>query len=245
VTAVACTPDGRFAASIGSDSRLAVWDPLTGEQLFQAEAEGDPAAVAVSPDGRTVAAGGAGIVCWEVPDPRKGPAVTDDAALSRAWDGLTDEAVVPSSAAIRILRRSPAATALLRDKLKPDEEEMARVSTLIKELSADRFPVRESATAALRKTGTKYLAVLRLALETADTEESRRRLRSILGGLEDPAEMYRQRLRTARGVRILARAGTPEARKVLEELAAGDPNWPVTSEARAVLRPGKCVTVRR
>jgi len=43
-------------------------------------------------------------------------------------------------------------------------------------------------------------------------------------------------VRPTRALELLERVGTPEAKQVLEELAKGDPDAPLTREARATLQ---------
>ena len=59
VVSVAVTPDGARAISASSDHTLKVWDLETGRCLATFVADGALYACAVSPDGRTIVAGGA------------------------------------------------------------------------------------------------------------------------------------------------------------------------------------------
>jgi hypothetical protein len=74
---------------------------------------------------------------------------------------------------------------------------------------------------------------LRAALEGDLTAEQRTRIASLLK--ETSAGPSGETLRGLRAVRALAWAGTPEAQAMLEKLAAGAANAPLTRAARAAL----------
>src|SRR5262245_14211788 len=57
VRAVTFTPDGRRVSG-GSDKKVRVWDPLTGKALHTLKAPSVVYAVAISPDGKTLAYAG-------------------------------------------------------------------------------------------------------------------------------------------------------------------------------------------
>jgi WD40 repeat protein len=61
------SPDGRRGAAAEDRGRIRVWEPATGDSLFERRLGGGEAAcVAFSPDGRRLAAGGAGGACvWD------------------------------------------------------------------------------------------------------------------------------------------------------------------------------------
>ena len=61
---IAFSPDGRALASIGGDDTIRLWDSRTGKNIavLRQSHEGEPSSVAFSPDGKTLAFGGAGTI---------------------------------------------------------------------------------------------------------------------------------------------------------------------------------------
>src|SRR5207249_3679039 len=75
---------------------------------------------------------------------------------------------------------------------------------------------------------------LRRALTNLPTHEVRQRLEHVLHTREDALYCSRN-LRLLRAIEVLENIGTSEARKVLEVLAAGTPQFRITREARESL----------
>ena len=59
VNAVAVTPDGKYAISGSIDNTLRVWDIITGQTIASFSGDGYLHACAISPESRTIVAGGA------------------------------------------------------------------------------------------------------------------------------------------------------------------------------------------
>jgi hypothetical protein len=74
----------------------------------------------------------------------------------------------------------------------------------------------------------------RQALEQSSPAEVRRRLNLVLGRLERPVTAP-ERLRELRAVAVLESVGGPDARAVLEKLAAGSAGARLTEEVKAAL----------
>ena len=110
----------------------------------------------------------------------------------------------------------------------------SRLKQWIADLGSDQFAVRDVASKELAKIAERIEPALRRALAAATSAEIKRRLQTLLDSLS-PARSE-ECLRAARGLAVLEQIGTPEARKVLETLAAGDPDAALTLEAKATLR---------
>ena len=109
-----------------------------------------------------------------------------------------------------------------------------RLARLIADLDSDAFATRQNAMTELEKLSERALPAYRKALEGKPSLESRRRL----DDLQDKAQrawwgVSGERLRSLRAVEALELAGTPEARQVLETLAAGAEGARLTEEAKA------------
>jgi hypothetical protein len=110
----------------------------------------------------------------------------------------------------------------------------ARVQRLLVGLDSKSFAAREKARKELEELGDSAAAALGKALEEKPSLESRRRIQALLQRLRRPVANAETR-RGLRALAVLEDIGTPEARKVLEALAAGLPAARLTQEARESL----------
>jgi hypothetical protein len=114
------------------------------------------------------------------------------------------------------------------------DADLAEARRFIAQLDDDAFAVREKAFGRLKGLGPSAVPALRQALAKDPPPETRRRIADLLDKQRDvPASG--DHLRMLRALGVLEHSGTPEARRLLEELAAGVPDAPQTQEARAVL----------
>ncbi|HEV3261052.1 MAG TPA: hypothetical protein VG013_29645 [Gemmataceae bacterium] len=110
--------------------------------------------------------------------------------------------------------------------------EVPRLHRWIGELDDARFAVRAKATAALEKLGESAEPALRRALRGRLSLEQRTRVEQVLTRLEQGRP---ERLRKLRSLEVLEDIGSPQARKVLQALAGGAPEAPLTREAKVSL----------
>jgi hypothetical protein len=110
--------------------------------------------------------------------------------------------------------------------------EAARLRALVADLDGDDFSVREKASGELRNMQELAGPALRAALGGQPSAELRRRAEELLAHVEGRADEQSG----GRVLEVLERFGTPEAKRLLEELAAGDPGARQTQEASAALR---------
>jgi hypothetical protein len=104
----------------------------------------------------------------------------------------------------------------------------------LRELDSDDFSTRKEASEGLLRLGEAAEPLLKQALADGLSAEARRRVEAVLGQLDPTANP--QRLRDLRAVEALEISGTPEARRLLEELSAGAPTARLTRDAKAALR---------
>ncbi len=111
-----------------------------------------------------------------------------------------------------------------------------RVRCLLTDLDSEDFKVREKATQELEKLEAGWMDSNQKVLENNHSVEVRRRLEAFL---EQQVRPWRttspRRLQTLRSLEVLERAGTPEARQLLEVLARGFPGSRLTDEAKVAL----------
>jgi len=171
---------------------------------------------------------------WEIPPLARAPWIAADA--NRLWTNLADDDTEVAWHALWHLLDHPAeAMALLKARLRPVPG-VQDVAGLIARLDHARYAVREAASQRLAEYGELVEGDLLQALAGTPTAEQRERLERLAKLLDPTLPPTGDTLRGLRCVWVLDRIGTPEARKVLAELAAGAAGSRVTTEAMGALR---------
>jgi WD40 repeat protein len=249
---IAVSPDGRTLATgrhyNDRDPRMRIhlWEVATGKlrREFRGHEGYFIEELAFSPDNRRLASGcgDSTVLVWDVyGTPGRRPAGEPDAEqLRRLWDDLRGSDGGSSFRSMQQLLASPRQVLpLLKGELRPVPKlEAERVARLLADLDANDFGTRERATGELRRLGDAVEVALRRTLERGPSAEVSRRVGKLLEEIEAdrgpnvPAE----RLRRLRALEVLEQLGTPEARAWLAELAAGEPEAPLTRQVQAALR---------
>jgi hypothetical protein len=232
---MAFSPDGRLLATSGDeiDSTVRLCDVATNQELAVFKGHHSAAwAIGFSPDGRTLATGGgdSSVLLWDVTGRggKPGQALTAE-QRSRLWEQLGDDDAKKAHAAVWQLALSPDGVAALRDRLKPARA--ADVAALVKQLGADDFATRSSAAQQLEMLAGSAIPGLRAALEAKPELEVRRRVEGLISRYLRSEECRRE----SRALAALEYAGTPAARALVEQLAGGARQAPLTEEARKVV----------
>jgi WD40 repeat protein len=229
-----------------------LWEVATGREILSLPASGQKIrSVALSPDGGTVATGGADgkILLWDLEaawkrtlgkvPPAKGPE-----QIEKCWRDLASEDPVVALRAMEALATvKPGVVPLFRKRLRPglSVRHRARIRRLISDLDDDAFLVREAASAELKRLGGEAESALRKALVGRPSVEVRFRIQDILSTLpsrspEDPSgALTGEPLRIVRAIQLLERIGTDEAKEVLRSLAEGPKTARETWQARSAL----------
>jgi hypothetical protein len=152
------------------------------------------------------------------------------------WATLAGTDTPAAHKAIWELAADPEGTVgFLETKLKPvpaaADGEIAR---LIAELDSDNFAKRQAAQRQLTKIGNQVVPRLFEALSKPASLEQRQRLQNLVKELGSP-RLSGEELQRFRGVEVLERIGTAEARRVLAGLAKGAPGSRFTREAKESL----------
>jgi dipeptidyl aminopeptidase/acylaminoacyl peptidase len=241
VTALAVSADGRYLASAGDDKSVRVRDLVSGWPVARFQGHRDHiTAVAFSPDARRVYSASADgtVLGWRGPEsePTEQPAEPKAEELQAAWKELGEPDARAAYRASRKLLGAPGASvAFLRGQLRPAAPlEAGKAEKLVADLSDAQFAKREQAATGLEKLGRRAIPALRKALAGKQSEEVRRRVLALLERLT-PEEISAEEVQQRRALEVLEYAGTPEARRLLEELARGAPGPLLTAWASAAL----------
>ncbi len=240
---VVFSPDGRTLASAGYDGGICLWDVEEGIGRRRLSGHrGKANALVFTPDGRTLISAGddTTVMFWDVADVvwRKR---SQGRLTAKAWqDCWADLAGEDASRAHRAMARLSAASGrsvpALKERLRPAPAvDAARMAKWLAELDDDEFTVRERASRELARLGEAARPALERARRRGGLSvEMRRRLDELLRRTGAPPAG--EELRALRAVEVLERIGTAEARRVLETLAGGGADAPLTREAKAALR---------
>jgi hypothetical protein len=226
-------------------------DRVTGKELAKFddfERAGSIRDFALSPDGRTLAAGGyvkvgtaqTKLLIWDVSDvlerARRPLPELSRAEVNALWDELGDKDLFTAHRAMRRLAASPRqALPFLAERLRPAPD-LKQVAALVKQLGDEQFAVREKAERELLALTEEAAPAVRAALKGPVSDEARRRLESLLAKVEGDGQADPNIRRWLWGIDVLEQVGSPEARQLLEKLAQGSPGAWLTREAEASLR---------
>jgi RNA polymerase sigma factor (sigma-70 family) len=234
---LAFSPDGRLLAS-SDGATVHLWEVATGKEVrtFRGH-RGEIDALGFSANGRRLASASADstVLLWALE-----PAATAGAASEKevaAWwaDLAAADARRAYDAAWRLAESPGPAVALFRRHLRPvTDADLRELRRLAGDLDSETFAVRQQALKGLGAAGPTAVPVLRDALAKGPSAEVRRQAERLLGKLGDTPGAG-ESLRALRAVAVLERAGTPEARRLLGELAGGVPEVWLTREARESL----------
>jgi dipeptidyl aminopeptidase/acylaminoacyl peptidase len=239
----AFSPDGRLLAVGGTDA-VRVWDVWRAREVGRlAGHAGAVLGLAFTPDGRALLSASADstALVWDAARLTRRlaapPADLTGKQLEDFWADLAGADAAKAFRAASALGDAPGpSVAWLREHLEPvtaaDEKAVGRWIT---DLNSNDFATRQKAARELEKAGELAAPALTKAVKDSPSPEVRRSAEELLGrlrsGREPPAEVLRQ----VRAVEALEHAATPEARRLLEELARGVPAARLTQEARAAL----------
>ncbi|HEY7423020.1 MAG TPA: hypothetical protein VH682_02145, partial [Gemmataceae bacterium] len=196
--------------------------------------------LAFTRDGRRMATGlpDGTILLWDVKLPPPMREALTAKELEVLWIDLADDDPAKAWRAVWRMAEAPKeALTFLRERVKPYPTAPADVTRkLLADLDDNSFEQRESAVKRLKKLGLQAEPALRAALQAKPSLEMKRRIESLLATLtETPQALSAEQLRQLRALIVLERIGSPEARRVLEEVAKGPESARLTRQARTAL----------
>ena len=227
---------------------IRLWDRASGREVLRLKFDESNiiSSIAYSPDGKLLAAATYDGDVWICPlTPPHWKTTTqplDRPSITSLWTQLTATDNAPNAyRAIWTLAASPETVVpFLAERLAPvPKYPLERIRQLIADLDDDSFSRREAATRELSTSGIQAELLLGECLSTTPSPEVRRRVNSLLENLK-PVKTWivtdASLLRTLRAIRVLQRIGNPEARALLEKLAAGASHARQTQEAKTALK---------
>jgi hypothetical protein len=247
--------DGRILCSGSYDNKVRLQEVLTGRPIREWSLPGWVWCVTLSPDERSLvsASSDGKVVAWNlagVTRPRTDKtAPLGEKELAARYAELSHDDPRPAYDAISVLAGDPVRSLpWLRKRLTapppPPAYTPEQIDRLIRDLDADAFETRQQATRALEGAGALAVAALQKALRNPPSLEAKRRMERLLVQL-DPGAHSGEVLIAFRAVQVLETIGTPEARKLLKELAGKEGPYRLAEEARdATDRLARPVRVR-
>jgi WD40 repeat protein len=243
---LALSPDRRLLALTEPGSKtILIVETASGSRRGELTGhEGPITNLAFSHDGRQLASGSRDttVLIWDLNRPLQPARFKDrlrDEELTAHWQTLAQTDAKKADTAIWGLIYAPRDSLrylkkLLRPATRPDPRYVQR---LLDDLDSKSFKTRSRANAEIESLGDAVLDALEKAVGQPNSLEKQRRLEALLRKAREAARPYgtAERLRQHRALEVLERIGTPEARQLLRDLAAGAPGARLTLEARAVL----------
>lgn len=242
------SPDGRImavGARLGesADSIIQIWEIATGSCRREYWVGRQPAqCLAFSRDSLRLTAGLADgtAFLWDLTE--KGqlqmPTTLSPGAAAEIWNQLAvSDAGTGYLAMLKMYAAPTDAVALIRDKLPPDTAKPVgqhEVARLVAKLDSPRFRERTAASAAIRRLGESAVSVLRQELKASLSPEARQRIEQLLNEI-GRSRLAPERLRSMRAVETLEHIRSADSQAVLQSLARGALEAPLTRAARAAL----------
>jgi WD domain, G-beta repeat len=242
IGALVCSFDGMTIATGGAgDGTVKLWEAASGKLRATMTMPGaNVTSLSIALGGSTLAAGGkrggAGILAaWQLY--ASGARLASPVRPS-LWQELAGDAAVAYQAILAIGSHPRQAVPLLKQRLRPVELNAGvrkECDGLIAALDHESFEARDEATRKLEAMSPWVEAHLKSALANAKTLELQRRLQALI------AQVGQSTLPLLRAVEALEHAPGPEARLLLQQLAAGEPQARITREARQSLQRLECL----
>lgn len=236
--AVHFSPGGRWLAWIADGIAIHVWDLQRGEQLARFTGHDDAITDLVfTADERALvsASQDSTLLVWDLDGPAAKAPRPQSGDVEKAWQALGREDAASAYEAIWVLAASPdAAIPLLASHLKPIFPlDTKRVNAWLRDLESEDFATRERAMRALEQFGDAATPALRQFLTDHPSLEARRRAEQLLRKISNSTP---ERLRQMRALEALERIGSLGARRLLEDLARGDPAARLTHDSQTALK---------
>jgi WD40 repeat protein len=239
IRTAALSANGRTLVAAGPDrdGGIALCDMFSGKVRGTLAHPGQSYGVGVHflPDGRLVTFRETAVV-WDVglrpvavPKPQRD--------VKKWWRELADPDPACVWGAMGRLAGSPAKTlVLLREQVQPVPKlDSAELDRIFRDLDSNRFQSREAASKKLDALGRAAVAAVKARLAKGLPAEVTRRAQLFVA-VHDTPELSPAELRSLRAIEVLEAIASPDAAKLLAELAGGEDSAWLTREAAAALK---------
>ncbi len=233
----AYSPDGRTLALGVSDGTIHLLELATRKFRYRLinGHRGAASALVFTPDGQRLVSGSADTTAlvWDLTGRLKTkPVPLTPSDIVAFWNDLKSDDAARAYQAIRRFAGVPGQTIPFLDKnLQPIAAPDGKmIANHIADLESEVFAKRDAAMKELTKLGELAEPALGLALDKTPTLETRNRIKQLLDRLPNIGTSG-EPLRQARAVEVLENIGNPQARQLLEKLAAGASRANLTRDA--------------
>ncbi len=239
---IAFSPDGKTLATAEDGNRIRLWEVATGsERLLLDGHAGRVIKLLFAENGKTLVSTSSDTTAlvWDLTGLRTQEGPPEEKRMPSEprslWSALADSNAPAAYEAIWHLTATPGpSVAFLREHLHAVEgTDGDTLAQLITDLDSPAYLVRQKATRELSKLDRLAEPALRKALAGKPSPELQQRIQQLLAQLEGVPSS--EQLQALRAVEALEIADTPEARRLLDELAKGAPEARLTQEAKASL----------
>jgi WD40 repeat protein len=246
VVDIAFSSDGKLMATrerrITKRTVVGIWEVSTAQKIAELVGSGDEITSVAFVPGTfllvTASADGTAVV-WDLsrmPEIKGSTRLLSDMEAGQLWNVLREpDARMGFRAVCRLVRSQEKAVAMIRKKLPPvPHRDVQRIKELIRKLDSGSYLERKMASGELRSLSPLADPELAQALKEHPSAEMRRRIRALLGA----ANWNQRNLETlgeVRAIQVLEQIGADDCRRVLQEIARGEPLAVRTREARAAL----------
>ncbi len=246
ISAMALSRDRRWLAlSRTGGKTVEIWETASGSKRGELSGHAGPiASVAFSHDGKHLVSGceDTTILVWDMARPLQPLQPSKrlaQAELDTHWKALLEPDAKKAEVAVwSLVNTAPDSVPFLKKQLppaaRPDPE---RVKGLLASLDSDEYELRAKAQAELERHGEFVLAELEAALKGKNSLDKQRLLEKSFAAAKVAARPFGtpEKMRQSRALEVLERIGSPEARQVLRDLAAGASGARLTVAARSAL----------
>jgi hypothetical protein len=219
------------------DRTVRLWEAATGKERRRFVGHQNlVTSIVLSRDGNTIISGsddGTGLI-WDVRGVLKADIVRE-ADEETLWRRLANEDATTAYEAICALAKRKDVAIFSRRLQRVEVPNAAKMRQHVADLDSPDFTIRERAESELGRLEELAEPELRKTAAKSVSPEVRRRAKSLLAKL-DAEPPSAKPLQAMRGIEVLERIATPEARQLLLKLADGAPSSRLTREAKASLK---------